>query len=88
MLTSVGKKKELSGGDVFMVSLAAADFLASLFVPILTIHDFLSNLRWHLAPIMCNILPAISPISLVASSWSLVLITADRYRYSELHFTE
>jgi len=76
----IGRKKQMSGSDVFMVSLAFADLLASVFVPLLAIHDFLSNLRWHLGSMMCKILPSISPISLAASSWSLVLIAADRYR--------
>ena len=81
LIMSIGKKKELSGGDVFMISLAVADLLASLFVPILAVHDFLSNLRWHLGLVMCKILPSVSPICLAASSWSLVLIAADRCRY-------
>ena len=76
----LGRKKQKSGSDVFMVSLAFADLMASVFVPVLTIHDFLSNLRWHLGSVMCKILPSISPISVAASSWSLVLIAADRYR--------
>ena len=81
LYTSLGKKKELSGGDVFMISLAVADLLASLFVPILAVQDFVSNLRWHLGSLMCRLLPSVPSICLVASSWSLVLIAADRYRY-------
>ena len=80
MLMFIGRKKQMTGSDVFMVSLAFADLLTSVFVPMLTIHDFLSNLRWHLGSVMCKILPPISPISVTASSWSLLLIAADRYR--------
>lgn len=63
-----------------MLSLAVADLLSSLFVPILAVHDIFSEVKWYLGAAMCKILPAISPVTLSASSWSLVLISADRYR--------
>eukprot|EP00112_Aurelia_sp_Birch-Aquarium-sp1_P004113 Seg1467.7 transcript_id=Seg1467.7/GoldUCD/mRNA.D3Y31 product="C3a anaphylatoxin chemotactic receptor" protein_id=Seg1467.7/GoldUCD/D3Y31 len=77
----IGKKRERSGGDVFMMSLATADLLASFFVPILIITDLTTNdLKWYFGPLMCKILPAISPLTVAVSTWSLVLIAADRYR--------
>ena len=65
---------------MFILSLAFADLLASVFVPVLVIHDLVSNLKWHLGAAMCKILPSISPVTLIVSSWSLVLIAIDRYR--------
>ena len=72
----------MSGSDVFMVSLAVTDLLSSALVPIKVIQDILGNWRWHLGSATCEILASIFPISLAASSWSLALIAADRFRYS------
>ncbi|XP_065057499.1 C3a anaphylatoxin chemotactic receptor-like [Rhopilema esculentum] len=80
VLYIIGKKRELTGGDTFILSLAFADLLASVFVPVLVIHDLVSNLKWQLGAAMCKILPSISPVTLIVSSWSLVLIAIDRYR--------
>ena len=77
---SLGKKKQLSGCDVLMISLACADLLASAFAFVQPMSSFIWHQRWHLGSALCKILPTIAPISLVASSWSLVLIAADRYR--------
>eukprot|EP00112_Aurelia_sp_Birch-Aquarium-sp1_P009390 Seg2066.5 transcript_id=Seg2066.5/GoldUCD/mRNA.D3Y31 product="C3a anaphylatoxin chemotactic receptor" protein_id=Seg2066.5/GoldUCD/D3Y31 len=77
----IGKKKKCTGGDVFMISLAAADLLASIFVPILVITDLTTNdVKWYFGAAMCKILPSVSPLTLAVSSWSLVLIAADRYK--------
>ena len=77
---SLGKKKRLSGSDVFVISLACADLLASASTPLQPINDILWHQRWHIGSTMCKILPTVAPTSLAASSWSLVLIAADRYR--------
>lgn len=65
---------------MFVLSLAAADILASVFVPVLFMHDLIANMVWHLGVAMCKVLPSIPIISLAASSWSLVLIAADRFK--------
>ena len=81
-----GKKEKRSGGDVFMMSLAIADLLASIFVPINVITDLTTNdMKWYFGALMCKILPAVSPLTLAVSSWSLVLIAADRYRLVCFH---
>ena len=75
------KKRRQPSGDIFIVSLAVADLLASVSVPVLMISDMASDFKvWHFGHIGCHILPSISPITLVASSWSLVVISLDRYR--------
>ncbi len=69
------------------MSLAVSDLLASLFVPLTMIAD-LSNKSniWYFGAAMCHILPSISPMTLAASSWSLMLIAVDRYWYVMLSF--
>ena len=75
------KTRKQSSGDIFIVSLAAADLLASVFIPVLMITDMASDFKvWYFGEIGCHILPSISPVTLVASSWSLVAISLDRYR--------
>ena len=68
-------------GDVFIVSLAVADLLASATVPLVIVHDLLSNHRWYLSEFLCHLLPVLNPVTLVTSSWALVVISAERYRY-------
>lgn len=64
-----------------MISLAVADLLASICVPIITIPDLSTGSNiWYFGAVMCKILPSVSPATLVASSWSLMLIAMDRYR--------
>lgn len=75
------RKKKRSGGDLYILSLACADFLSSIFVPMVMLNDLLTDFSgWLYGEVMCYILPAINPGTLSASSWSLVLISLDRYR--------
>eukprot|EP00794_Sanderia_malayensis_P020283 gene20283-22269_t len=77
----IGRKKKKTGGDVFVMSLGISDLLASLFVPFLMIADLRSEEnRWFLGSALCTILPSVSPMTLIASSWSLMLIAVDRFR--------
>lgn len=75
------KANRNNDGSAFIVSLAVADLLASCFVPFVIAYDFLSQRKWYLGPVMCHLLPALNPINLIASSWTLVLISVERYRY-------
>ena len=75
------KANRNNDGSAFIVSLAVADLLASFFVPFVIAYDFLSPRAWYLGQVMCHLLPALNPINLIASSWTLVLISLDRYRY-------
>ena len=77
---SLGKKKHLTGCDTFVISLACADLLASAFSTLQPFSYLVWHQRWHLGVALCKILPTVAPISMAASSWSLVLIAADRYR--------
>ena len=75
------KKKRKTSGDVFVVSLAITDLLSSIFVPLVMINDLVGDFKvWYLGKIGCYILPSVSPVTLIASSWSLALISLDRYR--------
>ena len=74
------KQHRSSNGNVFIVNLAVADILASATVPLVIIHDLLSNGKWNLGSFLCYLLPGLNPVTLVASSWALVVISIDRYR--------
>eukprot|EP00794_Sanderia_malayensis_P015749 gene15749-17338_t len=74
------KRNSKNNGDTFIVCLAVADLLASFFVPFVTIHDVINYPHWYLGEFMCYLLTPLLPLTLIASSWSLVLISLDRYR--------
>lgn len=74
------KQNRSNSGNVFIVNLAVADILASAAVPTVIIRDLLHTHRWNLGSFLCYLLPALNPITLVASSWALVVISIDRYR--------
>eukprot|EP00112_Aurelia_sp_Birch-Aquarium-sp1_P000645 Seg1060.2 transcript_id=Seg1060.2/GoldUCD/mRNA.D3Y31 product="Tachykinin-like peptides receptor 86C" protein_id=Seg1060.2/GoldUCD/D3Y31 len=65
-----------------MMSLSVADLLTSaIFIPFVMINDLLtSDLKWHWGAAMCYTLPSISLATTMTSSYTLVLIAADRYR--------
>ena len=75
------RKKTRNSGDVYILSLACADFLASLIVPSILLSDLVTNYSgWLYGSTMCHILPPIAQATMSASGWSLVLISLDRYR--------
>ena len=73
--------------DVLLISLASADLLALLSGSMTMISDLTGDLqKWYFGAFMCKILPSISPITLFASSWTLAVISYDRFRYSTFIF--
>ena len=74
------RRHRSNNGNIFIVNLAVADILASAAVPLVIIHDLLCIGRWNLGSFLCHLLPALNPVTLVASSWALVVISIDRYR--------
>ena len=75
------KKPRKNCGDIFVISLAISDLLASIVVPLVIINDLVGDsIRWYFGEIGCYVLPPMITITLTASSWSLVLICVDRYR--------
>ena len=74
------RQQRSNSGNVFIVNLAVADILASAAVPSVIIRDLLHTGSWNLGSFLCYLLPALNPITLVASSWALVVISIDRYR--------
>ncbi|XP_057305769.1 neuropeptide Y receptor type 4-like [Hydractinia symbiolongicarpus] len=73
------KKTRNTMSDVLIASLAFADFLASLNVPLVMIYDLLCP-AWHLGYALCKILPSMNGFTICASAWSLVLVSVDRLR--------
>ena len=79
------RKKKRNSGDVYMLSLACADFLASIAAPLVMINDLVTHYStWLYGEAMCYALPTILQATICASGWSLVFISLDRYR---LHIT-
>ena len=75
------RKKRRTTSDIFIISLACADFLSSAFYPIWYLSDLLTNCQtWLFGPAMCYITQLLIITSLPASAWSLVFISLDRYR--------
>ena len=68
--------------DVLLISLAVVDLMALVSGSMTMVGDLTGDLqRWHFGAAMCKLLPSISPITLFASSWTLAVISYDRYRY-------
>ena len=68
--------------DVLLISLAIADLLALISGSMTMISDLTGDLqRWYFGPVLCKLLPSMSPITLFASSWTLAVISYDRFRY-------
>ena len=75
------RKKKRNSGDIFILSLACADFLASLGVAMIYVNGIITGFSgWVYGKELCYILPGISQTTTCASGWFLVLISLDRYR--------
>ena len=75
------RKKKRNSGDLCILSLACADFLGSLVVPLVMLNDLITNMSvWFYGEILCHIMPVITLTTMCASAWSLVLISVDRLR--------
>ena len=75
------RKKKRNSGDIYILSLACADFIGSLVAPLIMIGDLITDMSvWIYGEILCYVMPTITPATLCASAWSLVLISVDRLR--------
>ena len=75
------RKKKRNSGDIYMLSLASADLLASLAAPLVMLSDLITDFSgWFYGEMLCYVMPTISPITMCASAWTLVLISVDRLR--------
>ena len=75
------RKRRRNSGDIYVLSLACADFLASLFMPMVFLNDLVTNYSgWLYGKAMCYILNPFSLATICASGWSLVFISLNRYR--------
>ena len=73
-----------NSSNTFIISLAVADLLASFFIPLLMIRDLLSFNNWEFGQIGCKIIPSISPLTMLASSFNMMVISIDRLRYGHI----
>ena len=75
------KKRRKRQFDILLISLSIADLLASFAGPVTMIADLAGDHHvWYFGAFLCKVLPAISPITLFASSWTLAMISCDRFR--------
>ena len=75
------RKKKRNSADIFILSLACADFLASMGMAMLYVNVLITGFYgWLYGKTLCYILPGISQTTRCASGWFLVLISLDRYR--------
>ena len=76
------RKKRRTSSDIFILSLAIADFLSSLFAPMLMLNDLITDSKcWLYGGAMCYLVHLVEGVALAASAWSLLLISLDRYRF-------
>ena len=75
------RKKKRNSGDVYILSLACADFLASVATPMVILNDLITDYSgWFYGEALCYVLYPTSLSTICASGWSLVLISLERYR--------
>ena len=78
------KKRRTRRFDILLISLAFADLLALISGSVTMIGDLAGDLnRWYFGSFLCKLLPSIAPVTLFVSSWTLVVISFDRYQYVE-----
>ena len=74
-------KKKRNSGDIYILSLACADFFASLVVVVIMVNDLITNYSaWIFGKALCYVLPGVSQATKCASAWFLILISLNRYR--------
>ena len=74
-------KKKRNSGDIYILSLACADFFASLVVVVIMVNDLITDYSaWIFGKTLCYVLPGISEATKCASAWFLILISLNRYR--------
>ena len=68
--------------DVHIISLAIADILSSIFLPVIQIHDFIANDgTWHiLGTFGCKIFVPMNDLTILVSALMLVTISVSRTR--------
>eukprot|EP00794_Sanderia_malayensis_P009318 gene9318-10301_t len=80
----VTKSAKISHFTILLISLASADLLSCLVSPIALVHDLITlsfgHGKWYLGDVMCVLLPALTPMLLAASTWTLVVISIERFR--------
>ena len=66
-----------------IISLAIADLLASILIPVTTIYDLITNYAgWDLFGIAaCKLFGSVMPALTMTSAWMMVSITVARFRY-------
>ncbi|XP_066918071.1 galanin receptor 2b-like [Clytia hemisphaerica] len=70
-----------SNFDIYIISLAITDLLASIFLPVVMIHDLYTEWNhWHLGSFGCKILVPMPHINSLVSALMLVVISFDRLR--------
>ena len=76
------RNKLIKSFDFYILSLAVADLISSVFVPIVSTHDLVLNFNnWLLlGNIGCKLFVSIDHVTMLASSFMLILISVERLR--------
>ena len=76
------KHKLVRTYDIHIVALAITDFYASIFIPLVSIHDIITNFEsWQLLGVIgCKLLVPLNQITVLVSALILVAISVSRLR--------
>lgn len=82
-IITIKKVAKKTNFDIYILSLAAADLLASIFLPVVMIHDLYTKWHhWYLAgDFGCKALLPMPHINSLVSALMLIVISFDRLRY-------
>ena len=82
------RKKKRNSGDLYVLSLAWTDLLASLIVATFVLNDSITDFSgWIYGEVLCHLFSSVVPAAMCASGWFLALISLDRYRSVTFCFT-
>lgn len=79
----IGIKRTLSRSfDIQIISLAVSDLLASIFTPLVSVHDLFTDFgSWYLLGTFgCKIFVPMNHITTIVSSFTLITISVERIR--------
>lgn len=79
--TAIKRKSKKKFHDYQIVSLAIADLLGSIFIPMNMIHDITNYNEWLLlGRLGCKVVTSMNPFLTVTSAWMMVAIAITRFR--------
>ena len=82
LYTFAKRKQRLKSYDIYVVSLVIADLLSAIFLPMVSVQDYLTNGNgWHLLGVFgCKVFVPMNHLTMMVSTYMMVIIAVSRLR--------